>query len=62
MAFRIIATAREHGVTVREAPPLARSLFAAAYVGQYIPADAFGAVAEILAHVYTTTGRTPAAA
>lgn len=62
VAFRIIATAREHGVTVREAPPLARSLFAAAEVGQYIPADAFGAVAEILAHVYTTTGRTPAAA
>ena len=37
-------------------PPLARSLFANAEVGQYIPADAFGAVAEILAHVYRATG------
>lgn len=62
VAQRIIATAREHGVTVRREPPLARSLYATAEVGQYIPADAFGAVAEILAHVYKTTGRTPAAA
>ena len=43
-------------------PPLARSIYAAAEVGQYIPADAFGAVAEILAHVYRATGREPAAA
>lgn len=62
VAHRIIAAAREHGVTVVPQPPLARSLFAAAEVGQYIPADAFGAVAEILAHVYRATGREPAAA
>ncbi len=62
VAHRIIATAEEHGVTVRREPPLARSLFAAAEIGQYIPADAFGAVAEILAHIYRTTGRAPAAA
>ena len=43
-------------------PPLARSLYAAAEVGQFIPAEAFGAVAEILAHVYRATGREPAAA
>ncbi len=43
-------------------PPLARSIFAAAEIGQFIPADAFGAVAEILAHVYRATGREPAAA
>ena len=36
--------------------------YAAAEVGQFIPADAFGAVAEILAHVYRATGRQPAAA
>ena len=62
VAFRIIATAKENGVTVVQDPPLARSLFAAAEVGQFIPADAFGAVAEILAHVYRATGRAPAAA
>jgi flagellar biosynthetic protein FlhB len=61
VAFRIIGTAREAGVTVVQDPPLARSLFAGAEVGQYIPADAFGAVAEILAHVYRATGREPAA-
>ncbi len=62
VAFRIIAKARESGVSVVEAPPLARSIYAAAEVGQFIPADAFGAVAEILAHVYRATGREPAAA
>lgn len=56
-AHRIIALAEEHGVTVRREPPLARSLYANAEVGQYIPADAFGAVAEILAVVYRTTRR-----
>ena len=62
VAFRIIAAAREADVSVVESPPLARSLYANAEIGQYIPADAFGAVAEILAHVYRATGRQPAAA
>jgi flagellar biosynthesis protein FlhB len=62
VAFRIISTARENGVAVVQDPPLARSLFATAEVGQFIPADAFGAVAEILAHVYRASGREPAAA
>jgi len=62
VAFRIIALARESGVTVIQEPPLARALFANAEIGQYIPADAFGAVAEILAQVYRATGTTPAAA
>ena len=62
VAFRIIAKAKESGVEVVPSPPLARSLYAAAEVGQFIPADAFGAVAEILAHVYRATGREPAAA
>ncbi len=62
VAHRIIAAARENGVTVVQDPPLARSIFASAEIGQYIPADAFAAVAEILAHVYRATGREPAAA
>jgi flagellar biosynthetic protein FlhB len=62
VAHRIIAAAHENGVSVVQDPPLARSIFASAEVGQYIPADAFAAVAEILAHVYRATGREPAAA
>ncbi|MEW6583073.1 MAG: flagellar biosynthesis protein FlhB, partial [Actinomycetota bacterium] len=62
VAFRIIAVAREHGVTVLQDPPLARSLHAAVEVGDFIPAESFAAVAEILAYVYRVTGREPAAA
>jgi len=62
VAHRIIATARAHEVQVVQDPPLARSLYAAAEVGQYIPAEAFAAVAEILAAVYRLTGREPAVA
>ncbi|HWH13400.1 MAG TPA: flagellar biosynthesis protein FlhB [Miltoncostaeaceae bacterium] len=62
VAHRIIATARENDVQVIQDPPLARSLYAAAEVGQFIPAEAFAAVAEILAAVYRLTGREPAAA
>ena len=62
VALRIIAKARESGVAVVQDPPLARSIYASAEIGQFIPADAFGAVAEILAHVYRATGREPAAA
>jgi flagellar biosynthetic protein FlhB len=62
VAARIRETAREHGVTVLEDPPLARSLYAAAEVGDFVPAESFAAVAEILAYVYRITGRTPAAA
>jgi flagellar biosynthesis protein FlhB len=62
VALRIISVARENDVTVMQDPPLARSLFAGAEIGQYIPADAFAAVAEILAHVYRVAGRDPAMA
>ncbi len=62
VAHRIIAAARAADVTVVENPPLARSLHAAVEVGQSIPPDAFGAVAEILAHVYRMTEREPALA
>lgn len=61
-AARIRESAREHGVTILEDPPLARSLYAAAEVGDFVPAESFAAVAEILAYVYRITGRKPAAA
>ena len=62
VALRIRGIATENGVSIVEDPPLARSLFAAAEVGQYIPAEAFAAVAEILAAVYRAGNRTPAVA
>ena len=62
VAHRIIGVAHEHDVAVIQDPPLARGLYDAAEVGQYIPPEAFGAVAEILAHVYRMAGREPAAA
>ena len=63
VALRIIAIARDAGVTVVQDPPLARSLYAAAEVGHFIPAESFGAVAEILAYVYRAVRpRAPAAA
>lgn len=62
VAFRIREVAREHGIQVVEDPPLARSLFAAVEVGDFIPAEAFAAVAEILAAVYRVSGREPAVA
>jgi flagellar biosynthetic protein FlhB len=62
VALRIREIAREAGVMVLEDPPLARSLHAAAEVGDFIPAESFAAVAEILAYVYRVTGREPAAA
>ena len=43
--------AREHGVPIIENPPLARALYKGAEVGDTIPADLFGAVAEVLAYL-----------
>lgn len=51
MALKIREQAREHGVPIMENPPLARALHANAEVGDFIPPDLFGAVAEILAYL-----------
>ncbi len=52
MAFRIRQVARENGVEIFEAPPLARALFAQGKVGQEIPSDLYFAVAQVLAFVF----------
>ncbi len=52
MAFRIREVARENGVEIFEAPPLARALFAHGKIGQEIPADLYFAVAQVLAFVF----------
>jgi flagellar biosynthetic protein FlhB len=52
VAGRIVALARDNGVPVLRAPPLARALFAHAEIGQEIPGALYNAVAEVLAWVY----------
>ena len=51
VAQRIREIARVNGVPIVENPPLARALHKGADVGDTIPADLFGAVAEILAYL-----------
>lgn len=52
VAERIKQLAREHGVPILEKPEIARSLYKHVKVGQTIPSQFFGAVAEILAYLY----------
>lgn len=51
MAQRIKAIARDHGVPMVENVPLAQALYRGAEVGEAIPGDLFGAVAEVLAYL-----------
>ncbi len=52
MALRIIKVAEEHSVTVVENKPLARAIYASTELNREIPAEYYGAVAEILVYVY----------
>ena len=52
VARRIKRVAKEHGVPVVERPELARGLYKDVKVGHFIPSQFFGAVAEILAHLF----------
>ena len=52
MALRIRVLAKEAGVPVLEAPPLARALYAHAEIDREVPAALFAAVAQVLAYVY----------
>jgi flagellar biosynthetic protein FlhB len=51
MAARIREIARKHDVPIVENVTLARALHKHAEVGDTIPADLFGAVAEVLAYL-----------
>lgn len=51
MAARIREIARKHEVPIVENVSLARALFKAVDIGDAIPADLFGAVAEVLAYL-----------
>ena len=52
LAARILSVAREHGVPVRSDADLVETL-AAIEVGRQVPPELYGAIAEILAWVYT---------
>jgi flagellar biosynthetic protein FlhB len=61
VAARIRELARENGVAILEAPPLARALHFHSEIGDEIPESLYTAVAEVLAYVfqvriYKTTG------
>jgi flagellar biosynthetic protein FlhB len=57
VALKIREIAKEHGVAIVPDPPLARSLHASVDVGQQIPEELFGAVAQVLAFVYRMAGK-----
>jgi flagellar biosynthetic protein FlhB len=59
MALRIRQIAAEFGIPMVERPPLARALFEAVDVGEYVPERLYKAIAEVLAYIYELTGRSP---
>ncbi len=56
MAQRIRTEARKHGIPQLQNRPLARTLYRQCAVGDPIPAEMFGAVAEILSFVHRIRG------
>ncbi len=52
LAARIQAIARESGVPVLEAPPLARALYAHVEIDREVPRELYAAIAQVLAYVY----------
>ena len=57
IAERIKETARSRGILIVEDKPLARALFQAVKVGDYIPESFYLIVAELLARVYKKRNR-----
>jgi flagellar biosynthetic protein FlhB len=52
VAARIRELAKQHGVPVLEAPPLARALHKHTEIGEDVPAALYAAVAQVLAWTY----------
>ena len=52
LALRIVKVGEENGVFITENRPLARALYASCELDQEIPAEFYGAVAEILVYIY----------
>jgi flagellar biosynthetic protein FlhB len=57
IAERIKEVARSHGITIIENKPLARALFYAVKIGDFVPEKFYLIVAEMLARVYKRRGR-----
>lgn len=57
LALRIVRAAQENGVFVLENKPLARAIYSSCKLDQEIPAEFYGAVAEILVYLYKKEGR-----
>ena len=57
VARRIREIAADHDIPLVEQKPLARALFKAVEIGQFIPVELYRAVAEILAYVYRLRGK-----
>jgi len=56
LAERIKEIAEKHQIPIVENPPLARALYQVE-IGEYIPAELYQAVAEVLAYVYKLKGK-----
>ena len=56
IAQRIREIALEHKIPIVEEKPLAQALFKMVEIGDYIPAELYRAVAEVLAYVYRLKG------
>ena len=56
IAQRIREIALEHRIPLVEEKPLAQALFKMVEIGEYIPAELYRAVAEVLAYVYRLKG------
>ena len=54
LALRIVRVGEENGVYITENKPLARALYASCELDREIPAEFYGAVAEILLYLYRT--------
>ncbi|MDF1608844.1 flagellar biosynthesis protein FlhB [Hoeflea sp. YIM 152468] len=54
IALKIREIAEAHGIPVFEDPPLARSIFAQVSVNNFIPAEFYKAVAELVHRIYST--------
>lgn len=57
LALRIIRVGEEHGVFITENRPLARALYESCQLDREIPAEFYGAVAEILVYIYKASHR-----
>ncbi len=56
VALRIKEEAKKHGVPIEENPPLARALYQACDIGDYVPENLYQAIAKIFAKIYRKKG------